>query len=152
MKKMKVLTFSWLVLIFTKLSAFPVFAQSDPGAGDLTTDSFLNSVNPLAVGVNQGPPNFLNFLAGIFNIARFRTPGQVLSALFPWLFTFAGLILFVMLLWGGFEMLSGAATPNSQEAGKNRIQAAVLGFFLLFITYWIAQIIQTIFGVNILGQ
>ena len=106
----------------------------------LPNDSFLIMVNPFTLGG----------VSGIINLFRFSKPGGILSALLPWLFTFAGLILFVMLLWGGFEMLSGAATPQSQQAGKQRITAALTGFALLFMSYWFAQIIEYIFGLNIL--
>lgn len=81
-----------------------------------------------------------------------ETPGGFLSALFPYLFMGGGVILFGMLVWGGFEMLMGAAEPKQQEAGKQRISAAAIGFVLLFTSYWIAQILQIVFGINILGQ
>lgn len=88
--------------------------------------------------------------SGLAKMIQFQTPGGILNILIPYLFTFAGLILFVMLLWGGFEMVSGAATPQSQEAGKNRITAALIGFTLLFVSYWIAQLVEFIFGLSIL--
>ena len=55
-----------------------------------------------------------------------------------------------MLSWGGFEMLTGAADPKAQEAGKQRITAAIIGFLLLFASYWLAQLVQAIFGISIL--
>lgn len=78
------------------------------------------------------------------------TPRGIISEVLPYLFTFGGLILFIMLIWGGFEMLSGAANPKSQEAGKARITAAIIGFILLFSSYWLAQLVQAIFGISIL--
>ncbi len=81
----------------------------------------------------------------------FATPRGIISYLLPFLFTLAGLILFVMIIWGGFEMLTGAADPKSQEAGKQRITAGVIGFIIIFAAYWLAQLLQTIFGVSILG-
>ncbi|MEK7458335.1 MAG: hypothetical protein AAB612_02515 [Patescibacteria group bacterium] len=36
------------------------------------------------------------------------TFGVVLSTLLPYLYVFGGMILFSMLIWGGFEMLAGA--------------------------------------------
>ena len=80
------------------------------------------------------------------------TIGDVLSALLPYLYIAGGLILFVMIIWGGFEMLAGATEQKSQEAGKQRITAAAIGFILLFVSYWIAQILQIVFGITILGK
>ncbi|HKY74116.1 MAG TPA: hypothetical protein VJ246_02270, partial [Patescibacteria group bacterium] len=78
--------------------------------------------------------------------------GVIISALLPYLYVFGGLILFVMLIWGGFEMMAGAAEAKSQEAGKQRITAAVIGFVILFASYWIAQLLQILFGIQILGK
>lgn len=78
------------------------------------------------------------------------TPRGFISGLIPYLFTFAGLILLIMLMWGGLEMLTGASNPKSQEAGKERIMNAIIGFILLFCSYWIAQLVQSIFGISIL--
>ena len=82
--------------------------------------------------------------------AALYTPKGIIGKLLPYLLTFGGLILFVMIIWGGFEMLSGASDPKSQEAGKQRMTAAVIGFILLFASYWLAQIVQAVFGLSIL--
>ncbi len=83
--------------------------------------------------------------------AHFSTPGGILSELLKYAIPAAGLILFVMIVWGGFEILSGASTPQSKDAGKQRITAALIGFVFLFVSYWIAQIVELVFGVRIVG-
>ena len=122
--------------------ALPGYCQNPPTSpqpgDDLVTGKFLLGVDPLSKSVG-----------GVFY--KFQTPGGILNVLMPFLFVFAGMILFVMLLWGGFEMLSSAATPDSKNAGQQRITAAIIGFVLLFVSYWIAQIVQFITGVNVLG-
>lgn len=79
------------------------------------------------------------------------TPAGIVSAVLPLLFTAAGMILFLMLVWGGFEMMINATDSKAQEAGKQRITAAIIGFVLLFCSYWIAQLLQYVFGVTIVG-
>ncbi len=81
---------------------------------------------------------------------EFTTPRGIISELLPYLFTIAGLILFVMIVLGGFEMLTGAANPKSQDAGRNRISNALIGFLLLFSSYWLAQLVEIVFGISIL--
>lgn len=78
------------------------------------------------------------------------TPRGIISRLIPYLFTFAGLILFAMILWGGFEMLTGATNTKAQQDGVHRITAAMLGFFILFCSYWLAQLVELVFGISIL--
>ena len=78
------------------------------------------------------------------------TPANIINRVMKFLFPIAGMILFVMLIWGGFEILGQAATKKSMDAGRQRITAAIGGFFLLFISYWLMQLVEVIFGVKIL--
>lgn len=77
------------------------------------------------------------------------SPGAIVSRLLVFAFPLAGLILFTMLVWGGFEMLTGA-TSKGIDAGKQRVTSALVGFLLLFVSYWVFQIVEVIFGVAIL--
>jgi hypothetical protein len=76
--------------------------------------------------------------------------GTILSELYPFLMVFSGISLFVMLVWGGFEMLSNPLEQKAQDAGKQRIMWAAIGFVLMFVSFWLAQLIEIIFGINIL--
>lgn len=84
------------------------------------------------------------------NIDPQMTIGDILSKLIPYLYVFGGLVLFIMIVWGGFEMLTGAADTKAQEAGQQRITAAAIGFVLLFISYWLVQVLQVIFKFRVL--
>ena len=77
--------------------------------------------------------------------------GEIVNSFLPTLLSLAGLILFGMLVAGGFTMLAGAADKESQEKGKKMITSSLTGFFIIFLAYWIAQILQVIFKVNILS-
>lgn len=81
---------------------------------------------------------------------KLSLPGGVVSRMLVFALPIAGMILFVMLVWGGFEILAGSATSKSVESGKQRIKAAIVGFILLFSSYWMAQILQEVFGIKIL--
>lgn len=75
--------------------------------------------------------------------------GSIISSLLPYIFTAAGLVLLIMLVLGGFTLLSGASSKESQEKGKKQITTALLGFFVIFLAYWIAQILQIMLNVEI---
>jgi uncharacterized membrane protein len=77
--------------------------------------------------------------------------GSIVNLFLPATLTLAGLILFVMLVMGGFTMMTGAADKEAQEKGKKMITSALIGFFIIFLSYWIAQILQVIFQINILS-
>jgi hypothetical protein len=113
-----------------------------------------DAMSGAAMEVNRDTLDALNPLTQLGNpgvTGQLNTPGAVISRfLTSFAFPIAGLILFIMLVWGGFEILSGAASKKSMDAGRQRIQSALLGFFLLFISYWIVQLIEYVFGVTIL--
>lgn len=100
------------------------------------TNEQLDAFNPLKI-------------AGSDQSAALSTPGGIISRVIEFAFPIAGLILFVMLFWGGFEILAGAASKKSIDAGKQRITAAVIGFILLFVSYWLIKLIEAVFGVII---
>lgn len=81
---------------------------------------------------------------------QLSSPGGVVSRIITFAFPLAGLLLFVMLVWGGFEMLSRGATQKSMDAGRQRVTAALIGFMLLFVSFWIMRIIEVIFGVAVI--
>lgn len=131
-KKIGLFVCVWAFIIAGALS--PVYAQLDSFQD--VNDATLDSVNPLLQFSDKGE--------------ELSTPGGVLSRfLNSFAFPIAGLILFVMITWGGFEILSGSASKKSAETGRQRITAAIVGFLLLFTSYWIVQIIEYIFGVKI---
>lgn len=96
----------------------------------------LDSLNPLKIASSKAD--------------RLSTPGGIISEVLKYAFPLAGMILFIMILFGGFQMLTGASTSKSVEEGKKKITAAILGFLLLFASYWIAQLIEIIFSIKIL--
>ncbi|MEX0896314.1 MAG: pilin [Patescibacteria group bacterium] len=81
---------------------------------------------------------------------QLSSPGGIVSRILDFAFPLAGLILFAMIVWGGFEMLTSAATSKGVEAGRQRVTNAIVGFIILFSSYWIIQIVQVVFGVAIL--
>ncbi len=77
--------------------------------------------------------------------------GGILTKILPILLSLAGLILLGMLVFGGFTMLAGAADKESQEKGKKMVTSALSGFAIIFLAFWIAQLLQVIFNINIVS-
>jgi hypothetical protein len=102
---------------------------------DNSANVFFNEINPLTFSANQND---------------LSTPASIINRFFVFAMPLAGLLLFIMLVIGGFEMVSKAATKKSIDSGKQRIKAAIIGFLLLFVSYWIMQIVEIVFGVRIL--
>lgn len=80
---------------------------------------------------------------------QLSTPGGIITRVLVFIFPLAGLILFLMITWGGFEVLTGSGDSSKVTAGKQRLTAAIVGFLILFASYWMVQIMETVFGVVI---
>lgn len=78
------------------------------------------------------------------------TPGAVITALLPYIFAIAGIILFGFIIAGGFAIFTSGGNADKINAGKEKILHAVIGYALLFASYWIAQILEVIFNIPIL--
>ena len=132
-----IITIATLLIGFSPMSAFAQTPTPDTGKLDVffpPDAKVFEELNPLKGGG----------LAGTLN-----SPGAIVSRILLFAFPLAGLILFAMIVWGGFEMIMGA-TSKGMEAGRQRVTAAIVGFILLFSSYWIMQIIQYVFGMVIL--
>ncbi len=118
----------------------PVFADEA-----IQTVKF-QDVNPLNYGGSENAIS--NPSASSVDLS---SPGKIISRVLTYAIPLAGIILFVMIVIGGFEMVLGSADAKSKDAGRQRITAAVIGFMVLFAAYWIAQLIQVIFNIQFLG-
>ena len=62
----------------------------------------------------------------------------------------AGLILLFFFILGGIGMISSAGQDNPQKAeqAKKTITSAVIGFVIVFASYWIVKLIGQLLGVS----
>jgi len=75
--------------------------------------------------------------------------GSVLSDLLPYIYVAAGLVLLLLLIAGGFSLMTSAGNPDKIKAGYGKIKSALIGFLIIFISYIVAMLMQTILGVDI---
>lgn len=82
------------------------------------------------------------------NIPAYFTIGGFVSRVLPNIYVIAGVILFFFLIGGGlmFIVSAGQENPEGAAKGKQTVTAALLGFLIIFASYWIMQIIQRITG------
>ena len=79
--------------------------------------------------------NQLSDLTGVF--------GRIISSLLP----IGGIILFVMLIVGGFYFIFSGGDPRRVEGARNTITYAVIGIVVLAAAFLIIQIIANFVGV-----
>ncbi len=101
----------------------------------------------LAEGIDLTPKeSSANFqsLAGI-------TFSEIVSGLIAGALVIAAIIFFFMLVIGGIKWILSGGDKGQTESARNQITAALVGLVIVFSAWAIAQLIQTFFGVRILG-
>ena len=71
--------------------------------------------------------------------------GNILQAMIPLI----GLVAFIMILAGGFKILTSAGDPKGMAGGKQTITLAVAGIVLAIISWLVLVVIQNVTGVDV---
>jgi hypothetical protein len=74
----------------------------------------------------------------------------IVSGLIGFVMIIAALIFFFMLVLGGIQWMLSGGDKAGAEAARNKITAALIGLVIVFSAWAIVQLINTLFGVNIL--
>jgi hypothetical protein len=80
---------------------------------------------------------------------KFPNLASVVSEALKYIFPVAGILLFLYLIWGGFDYLVSMGDPKKAEAGKNKITHAVIGFLIIFAAFFIVQITDYVFHLGV---
>ena len=100
-------------------------------------DNLLSQVN---IGSTYGSP-----------FGRTRGIADLVSIILFNAIALAGIILFILMVFGGIMMIVGAGSGNKDDIGKGQkaLTAALVGFLIIFASYWIILIVEQIFGFSI---
>ncbi|MFH0863774.1 MAG: hypothetical protein V1858_01645 [Candidatus Gottesmanbacteria bacterium] len=81
----------------------------------------------------------------------FPTIASFVNIIVKNVFVLVGVILFLLLIFGGvgFIISAGQGDKEGVGKGKNAITAALIGFLIIFAAYWIVEIIHFITGIEI---
>ncbi len=80
--------------------------------------------------------------------------GQVISALLPNAIIIAGVFFFLLIIYGGFQLIVYGGQNNSPQRvsqSRNMITYGLIGFLLVVSAYFILQIIQYVTGINFIN-
>lgn len=96
----------------------------------------------IAQVLNVGGQEIKGPLVGINNVADLVN--KVLSVLIP----FAGIILLLVLIWGGYDFMMSQGNPEKIKSAQAKITTGIIGFILLAISYLLVRVIAVIFGLG----
>jgi hypothetical protein len=94
--------------------------------------------------ISLKPSTEFNNLTGI-------TFGGIVSGLISFIMIIAALVFFFMLILGGIQWMLSGGVKAGAEAARGIITAALIGLVIVFSAWAIVQLINAVFGVNILS-
>ena len=77
------------------------------------------------------------------------TVGFVISEALKYIFPAAGLILFFIIISAGFMLLTSAGDEEKTKKASAMLTNAVIGFVIIFVSFWLVKLLEVIFGVEI---
>ena len=78
------------------------------------------------------------------------TIADIFSALIPYIYVVAGIILLFLIVMGGIGMMTAAGNPDKIKAAQGKITAGLIGFLVIFISYFVAQILELVLGIKLI--
>ena len=103
-------------------------------------------MNKLAVDIGNsffGGVHFLDNLGGV---------GSLVSILLSNAIIVAGVVFIFLVIYGGIKMVTGAGkSPQEFAQGREIISAGIIGFLIVFASYWVIRIVEASTGLNILN-
>ncbi|MBU3935481.1 hypothetical protein KJ909_02295 [Patescibacteria group bacterium] len=108
----------------------------------------------LLAKIDIGEQFWLKKNTGIGNEPVYQSIGGFISAILPNIYVIAGIILFLLMVFGGFTYIKSAGSSDEEgvQKGQKAITAALVGFLIIFASYWIIQLIEIITGIQIFGS
>lgn len=78
--------------------------------------------------------------------------GNIVTLFLNIAFALSGLILLFFFILGGIGLISSAGKNDSQKAeqSKKTITSAVIGFVIVFASYWIVKLVGQLIGIEII--
>jgi hypothetical protein len=84
-------------------------------------------------------------------IKNWGSIGDIVSQALTYVFPIAGILVFIYLLYGGLNLMIAMGNEEGIREGKAKITNALIGFIIIFVSYWLVQALEIILGVNLLN-
>ncbi|HJY98423.1 MAG TPA: hypothetical protein VJ227_01775 [Patescibacteria group bacterium] len=97
-------------------------------------------------GGAQGSSNINRYFLSPFS--ELSSVGDFVSLFVNIAFVVAGLIILFFFIVGGIGIISsaGESDPQKMEQAKKTLTSAVIGFIVVFTSYWIVKLIGSLIG------
>jgi len=82
-------------------------------------------------------------------VARIGDLGCLFQRVVGYALGFAGIVLFILLIVGGFKFITSGGDPKAVEDAKKTLTYAIGGLIVILISYLILVLISNITGVDV---
>jgi hypothetical protein len=76
---------------------------------------------------------------------------RIFPIILPYVFGIAGIILLLNIITSGFKMMTSAGDPKALQAAQAKLTTSLIGIIILFVSFWIVNLIMQFFGINFTG-
>ena len=73
---------------------------------------------------------------------------DIVNRIVEFLIPLAGIILLLVLIWGGYDYLMSQGQPEKIKNAQAKITTGIIGFILLVFSYILVRLIVKIFGLD----
>ena len=103
---------------------------------------------------NIGEQFWLKENMGIKGSPAYESLGGFISTILPNVYVVAGIIAFILVLVAGLMFIINAGKGESEQAKKwqGTLTASIAGLLIIFLSYWIIQIIEVVTGIKIFNR
>ncbi len=78
-----------------------------------------------------------------------RSIGQLVGFIVTIAFVIAVLVALLFLVWGGIKWITSGGDKAGVEAARNQIIAAVIGLIVVFLAFFILNLVLQLFGLSL---
>ncbi len=116
----------------------PPGGTTPPPAGDTGTVNVPAGtvINPLTSNFGLSESSYSN--VGLNRNSDFKT---TITNTINWVLGFLGVVAVVLILWGGFKMMTASGDEEKAAAGKKTLVYAVIGLVVIFLAWGIASFV-----------
>ena len=124
---------------------FSVWAYMPEGTDDKHTGSYTNTTNTTNTSIyNPILPVRLQEISGVDFFQK------ALNVAVSWGFIIGGLVFFFIFVMGAIRWITAGGDKAASESAHKTITNAIVGLIILFSIFAIINLIEVIFGINIL--
>ena len=136
-----------LFLVFALRGTHVVYAQTPGTQKDSVCNSISDATQQKKCNDCMADPNNPQVWTAIGCVNTSNDPGQFIVKILDLGIGVAGGIAFLLILFGGLQIMTSAGNPEQLNAGRELVTSAITGLLLIVFSIFILQFI----GVSIIG-